>query len=421
VAQGDRESVVGSDPHGLLFDADDHDQDQFFDDRPRPGSQPQPDSDNADGGRHRSQQQTHNRRFALLLLVLLLIVAGVSWWAVPKLFGSDDSDYTGSGTGSVVVPVHQGDSLTTIGSTLVHAGVVKTVGAFTDAADANPAARNIQPGSYRLAMHIPAKTAVAQLLDPARRLRQADVTLPEGGTTFDLERRLVAAPCKSPPPGEVCGLGLAKADVDKALQDVGGLGLPTDFTTTSGAAKSLEGFLFPATYNFDNTGTVTDLLQQMVNTFDNRARAIDFAGAAKSLKLTPYEELTVASIAQSEAKFPEDFPKVAQVILNRIAGGMPLKIDATTRYGADLAGLDPSKVNYATYQTPYNTYLHSGLPPTPISNPGTAAMHGAAHPAKGNWLYYVNGDKAGHLYFTNSDAKFARAVARCRSHNWGCG
>jgi UPF0755 protein len=318
--------------------------------------------------------------------------------------------------------VHQGDSLTTIGDTLVNAQVVKSVGAFTDAAAANPAATNIQPGSYRLTMHVPAKTAVAQLLDAAHRVRGADVTLPEGGTTLDLAARLTAAPCKTPPPGQVCGLGLDKATVDKALHNVAGLGLPTNFKTdTNTAPTSLEGFLFPATYNFDRTGTVTDLLQQMVSTFIDRARATNFAAAAKSLHLTPYQELVVASVAQSEAKFPEDFPKVARVILNRIDAGIPLKIDATTRYGAQLAGIDPSGVPYDRYPTPYNTYLHKGLPPTPISNPGTSAMRGAAHPAKGNWLYYVNGDKAGHLYFTNSDAKFAKAVTRCRTHNWGCG
>jgi UPF0755 protein len=409
--------MVGSDPHGLLFDADADDREQFLDDRTRSDAQPQRD---ADSGRHRTQDQTHNRRFAVLLVVLVVIVAGVSWWAVPKLFGSDDSDYTGSGSGSVLVTVHQGDSLTTIGSTLVHAGVVKTVGAFTDAANANSAARNIQPGSYRLTKHIPAKTAVAQMLDPAHRLRQGQVTLPEGGTTFDLEQRLVAAPCKTPPAGGVCGLGLDKTQVDQALHNLGGLGLPTDFTS-GGSVKSLEGFLFPATYNFDNTGTVTDLLQEMVSEFENRARGTDFAAAAKGLRLTPYQELIVASIAQSEAKFPADFAKVARVILNRIDAGIPLKIDATTRYGALLAGLDPNKVGYNNYVTPYNTYLHDGLPPTPISNPGTAAMHGVAHPAKGKWLYYVNGDKAGHLYFTSSDAKFAKAVTRCRNHNWGCG
>jgi peptidoglycan lytic transglycosylase G len=420
VAQRDRESMIGSDPHGLLFGPDEPE--PVFDGRPHPGPQLDRGPDGDDGGRHRSQQRTHNRRFAVLLLVLVLIVAGVSAWAVPKLFGSDNSDYTGAGTGSVVVTVHQGDSLTTIGDTLVRANVVKSIGAFTDAADANSAATNIQPGSYRLTTRIPAKTAVAQLLDPAHRVREADITLPEGGTTLDLEERLVAAPCKNPPPGKVCGLGLDQAAVTKALHDVAGQGLPTNFMNDDNTAPtSLEGFLFPATYNFDRTGTVSDLLQQMVSTFIERARATNFAASAKPLHLSPYQELVVASIAQSEARFPDDFAKVARVILNRIAAHMPLKIDATTRYGAALAGLDPSKVDYAHYATPYNSYLHTGLPPTPISNPGTAAMRGAAHPAKGNWLYYVNGDKAGHLYFTNSDTKFAQAVQRCRTHNWGCG
>jgi UPF0755 protein len=345
----------------------------------------------------------------------------VSAWAVPKLFGADKSDYTGSGSGSVVVTVHQGDSLTTIGNTLVHAGVVKTVGAFTDAADANPAARNIQPGSYRLTMHVPAKTAVAQLLDPANRVRGSDLTLPEGATTLDLEQRLIAAPCKKPSAGQVCGLGLDQATVDKALSNVEALGLPLNFTDDGEQPTSLEGFLFPATYSVDSTATVTDLLQQMVTTFIDRARGTGFSAAAKKLNLSPYQELIIASIAQSEAKFPKDFAKVARVILNRIAAGTPLRIDATTRYGALLAGDNPDKIAYDTYPTPYNSYLHDGLPPTPISNPGTAAMRGAAHPAKGDWLYYVNGDKAGHLFFTNSDAKFGKAVERCRTHNWGCG
>jgi UPF0755 protein len=420
VVHRDRESMVGSDPHDLLFDPVDE-TDHPVDGRSRPDPQPQPEFDSDDHAGHRAQQRSHNLRFAILFVILVLIVAGVSWWAVPKLFGSDNSDYTGSGSGSVVVTVHQGDSLTTIGQTVVDAGVVKTVGAFTDAADANRAATNIQPGSYRLTMHVPARTAVAQLLDPAHRVKQADLTLPEGSTTLDLEQRLIAAPCKSPPPGQVCGLGLDQSAVDQALKNIKALGLPTDFTDNGQPPSSLEGFLFPATYNYDPTGTVTDLLQQMVSTFTDRARGTGFSAAAKKLNLSPYQELIIASVAQSEARFPKDFPKVARVILNRIDAGIPLRIDATTRYGARLNGDNPSKIRYDSYPTPYNTYLHKGLPPTPISNPGTPAMRGAAHPAKGNWLYYVNGDKAGHLFFTNSESRFAQAVTRCRNNNWGCG
>jgi UPF0755 protein len=99
----------------------------------------------------------------------------------------------------------------------------------------------------------------------------------------------------------------------------------------------------------------------------------------------------------------------------------PLQIDATSAYAAKLKGLDPTKVIYADVHGPYNTYQHNGLPPTPISNPGAEAMNGAAHPATGNWTYYVNGDKEGHLFFTNSEAAFTQAAATCKANNWGCG
>jgi peptidoglycan lytic transglycosylase G len=159
----------------------------------------------------------------------------------------------------------------------------------------------------------------------------------------------------------------------------------------------------------------------MISKFTDQARSTDFTVRAKALGVTPYQELIIASIAQSEAKFPADFAKVVRVIFNRLAAKKPLQIDATSVYGARLKGLDPAKVSHAGINSPYNTYQHAGLPPTPISNPGTEAMNGAAHPAGGNWTYYVNGDAAGHLFFTNSESAFIKAVARCRTNNWGCG
>jgi UPF0755 protein len=166
---------------------------------------------------------------------------------------------------------------------------------------------------------------------------------------------------------------------------------------------------------------VTDALQQMVAKFTDQARSTNFTAQAKALHITPYQELIIASIAQGEAKYAQDMPKVARVILNRLAAGRPLQIDATSAYAAKLKGLDPTKVIYAETKGPYNTYQHAGLPPTPIGNPGVSAMQGAAHPAAGNWLFYVNGDAAGHLFFTHSEAAFTRAVAKCRANHWGCG
>jgi len=84
------------------------------------------------------------------------------------------------------------------------------------------------------------------------------------------------------------------------------------------------------------------------------------------------------------------------------------------------SGISARSAVHAKVNSPYNLYTHKGLPPTPISNPGSAAMSAAIHPAPGNWIYYVNSDAAGHLYFTASDTDFAKAVARCRANHWGC-
>jgi UPF0755 protein len=159
----------------------------------------------------------------------------------------------------------------------------------------------------------------------------------------------------------------------------------------------------------------------MVTQFTDQARQSGFAAQAKALHITPYQELIIASIAQAEAKFPEDYGKVARVILNRIAANRPLQIDATSSYECKLAGTPSDKCIYASVAGRYNTYKHAGLPPTPIGNPGADAMDGAAHPAKGNWLFYVNDDAEGHLFFTASEAEFTKAVEKCRANHWGCG
>jgi UPF0755 protein len=209
-----------------------------------------------------------------------------------------------------------------------------------------------------------------------------------------------------------------KSAVDAALKHPGQLGLPLGYATSSSAPASAEGFLFPATYAVDPGASASDALQAMVARFAAEDRSLGFASAAKRIGLTPYRALIIASIAQAEAKYPADMPKVARVILNRLKAARPLQIDATSAYRAKLAGLDPTRVIYSEVSGPYNTYRHLGLPPTPIDNPGAPALNAAVHPAAGNWTFYVNQDAAGHLFFTNSDQAFAKAVARCRAHHW---
>jgi UPF0755 protein len=451
VRQRDRELITDSDPHGLLFgsaddqyggSADDQyggsaderygdaDSNLLFPDAP-PAHRPSPTGRSEPRISRREERaetslrsrRRRTRRLMVILAFLLVIVVGVAGWliALPLYRYFNPADYAGSGTGTVVVTVQADDGAKQIGGTLHDKQVVASVRAFTDAASKNSKSKSITPGSYKLHRHMSGGNAVRLLLDPAARI-DSDVVVTEGATSLDVERRLVAAPCSaSSSASTICGLGLDRTDVVKALENVAALGLPTDYRVAGKLPLTAEGFLFPATYPFDDSTSASEALQQMVAKFTDQVRVTDFTQQAKALKITPYQELIIASIAQAEAKFSADMPKVARVILNRIAASRNLQIDATSAYAAKLKGLDPANVIYADIAGPYNTYNHLGLPPTPIDNPGAEAMQGAAHPAAGNWMYYVNGDQAGNLFFTNSEAAFEKAKKKCHDAGWGCG
>jgi len=386
-----------------------------------PAGRPSPRPRRSD--RHaRSRQRGHRRVLWVFAGLFVVVVVLVSWLVVVPIYHHfTTSDYSGSGTGSVRVTVVANDAASDIAAELKAKGVVKSTGAFVHAADDNSDSRSIQPGTYVLRKHMSGVSALDLMLDPKSRVDD-DVVVTEGATTLDVGRRLSAQPCSSDSDASaVCGPGYPSASVTAAMADVSALGIPPAFEVKGKAPASVEGFLYPAKYFFPEDGKPVSALQQMITQFAEQVRGTDFTSQAKANGFTAYQQLVVASIAQSEAKYPADMAKVARVIMNRIAGDTPLKIDATSAYAAKLKGQDPTKVIYATIDSPYNTYTHDGLPPTPISNPGADALDAAAHPAKGNWLFYVNKDKAGHLFFTNSETAFVQAVAKCRANNWGCG
>jgi UPF0755 protein len=144
------------------------------------------------------------------------------------------------------------------------------------------------------------------------------------------------------------------------------------------------------------------------------------ASAQERFNLTPYEILIVASLIEEETKIDEERPMVARVIYNRLREGIPLGIDATSRYEAELAGRDRSELDFES-DSPYNTRRIAGLPPTPIAAPGRASIEAALNPAEGPWIYYVLEDEAGNHFFTDSDSEFLAAKARCRDAGLGCG
>ena len=177
-----------------------------------------------------------------------------------------------------------------------------------------------------------------------------------------------------------------------------------------GKARNLEGFLFPATYEFLPKTTTKQLVNKQLAAFTRNWRKVDLA-YAKSKNLTPYDVLIIASMVEKETLAPEERRLVAAVIYNRLKAGMPLGIDATIRYGLNVPGTESLRQSHLANPTPYNSRLHAGLPPTPIANPGLASMQAAAHPRRVDYLFFARRPDKVHHFFTADEDAFLRYLA----------
>jgi len=217
--------------------------------------------------------------------------------------------------------------------------------------------------------------------------------------------------------------GFRLTQIAQRVQDV--LGIPADrfLSLAEGGTYSLppylprgrsttEGFLFPKTYEFVKGETAaSDVIERLLRQFRDEVAGLPWGNAGR-LGLTPYRIVIVASMIEREARTPRDRPLIAAVIYNRLRRGMPLGVDATLQY------VDPNPANGLTgsdlrIDSPYNTRLHGGLPPTPIASPGLPSIEAALRPAHVDYLYYVLCGKDGHHEFTASYQEFVRLKARC--------
>ncbi|MGW6358728.1 endolytic transglycosylase MltG [Streptomyces sp. NPDC055092] len=189
-------------------------------------------------------------------------------------------------------------------------------------------------------------------------------------------------------------LGVPAGTTKKAVPKAG-LKLPGD------AGGNPEGYLFPATYPLDDKSTPAGLLSNMVNAATKKLNGSQVAAGADRDTVNPYQTLTIASIVEAEAATKEDMGKMARVIYNRLDKGMPLQMDSTIQYGLNRATLNTTAKGTmgTSVENPYNTYVRTGLPPTPIANPGAEAMKAAISPPQGDWLYFVT-VKPGDTRFT---------------------
>ncbi|MHB8682195.1 MAG: endolytic transglycosylase MltG [Acidimicrobiales bacterium] len=153
-------------------------------------------------------------------------------------------------------------------------------------------------------------------------------------------------------------------------------------------AANLDGLLGTGDYVLSPGERATTLLAQMVERFDAQAHAAGLDAGAAALGVTPYQAVTIASIVQKEGVYPQNLAKVSRVVYNRLVKGMRLQMDSTVLYSEHRDGGPVTSADLAL-DTPYNTYLHGGLPPTPICFPSAASLSAALHPAAGDWLYFV--------------------------------
>ncbi|MEU0739873.1 endolytic transglycosylase MltG [Streptomyces sp. NPDC006134] len=186
------------------------------------------------------------------------------------------------------------------------------------------------------------------------------------------------------------------------------LRLPND------AEGNPEGYLFPATYPLDEKATPEKLLTAMVDTADKKFNGAPIAAGAQRNAMNVYQAVTIASIVQAEAADEADMGKVARVIFNRLERGMPLQMDSTLNYALNRSTLRTT-VKDTRIDSPYNSYQRMGLPPTPIDNPGEAAMRAAISPAPGDWLYFVT-VKPGDTRFTADYREHQRNVEEFNRH-----
>lgn len=349
------------------------------------------------------RRSRRGRRALTVVLVLFLLLAVLAAGAV--IWVQRQIDPPG-GPGEVIsVEIPEGSTSDDIGALLAGEDIISSKLAWEWYLRINGGGP-FQAGRYELARN----SAIGDVIDvlDAGPLPPDELsfTVPEGLTVRETIARL-ADPER--------GLGFDEAAMQQLL-DSGQV--RSEFQPPD--QPSNEGILFPETYRVPAEADELAVLQRMVAELDATLRELDVASAQERFNLTPYEILIVASLIEEETKVDAERGRVAQVIYNRIRQGIPLGIDATSRYEAELEGRDRGEIDFES-DSPYNTRVSAGLPPTPIASPGRASIEAALNPEDGPWLYYVLQDEAGNHLFTDDYNEFLQAKERCAEAGLGCG
>jgi UPF0755 protein len=337
----------------------------------------------------RAERHSPERRRGLvvLLTVVILLVAlvatGVGFW-------SWATNAAGPKT-KLVVTIPQGSTGSDVASVLKRDGVIRSTWAFKLLARFRGFSGGFQAGTYtNLTTNMSVEDALNALKKGPLPNKTVQALFPEG-----LTQRQTATRAQDK-------LGIRQSEFIKAATR----GNWTLSPYLPKGTKTLEGYLFPKKYEFEAGSKAEAVIKRMLLQFKLEVRDLPWDTLKNYGLKRPYDVVIVASMIEREARFAEDRPKIARVIYNRLAKGMALQIDATVQFA--LGEWRPLTLHDLKFASPYNTYLHQGLPPTPIANPGLASIQAALAPGKGKWLYYVVIDGQGHHAFTASYDEFLK-------------
>ncbi len=399
-------------------------------------------AEHADAPRRHRRRESGSSLIAMTLVVVLFGALGVGgWWAynnvIKEFFIAEDFEGTGNGT-EVTIQIQEGWFLADIANHLHQEGVIASAKAFTNASeDDGDSGLSIQPGTYIMQEEMSAAAALDFLTDPANRMLNA-VTIPEGYRSMEVYAKLSEH------------TGVPVEDFEAAAEDPEALGVDPIWFEGFGdrQIKSVEGFLFPATYEFDEEMTAEQMLSAMIAKFNTTVEEIDFIERAAQIqdpdpdfdpaslpqqdfhpdtggefKVYPWMALQVASIVQSESGTPEDDAKIAQTMYNKVyvnpysheqTNCNCFESEAIWNYGRLLEGEEPitSGEDIAWHDVmrdadnPWapSAPQNAGYLPSAISNPGVAALEGAVNPEPGDWLFFVTAYDDGRALFAHEYA-----------------
>jgi uncharacterized YceG family protein len=311
------------------------------------------------------QRSKHSRIGRIVSLIALVLGAALIWFLV-ALF----QPFQGSPHGRITVTIPVRSTSSQIGKLLAQDGVISSSFFFELRATLDGQRGDMRAGTYHLQLGMTYSKVLSVLTTPPPAAKVTELTISEGQTRAAVDKLLRSQ--------HVRGSYLTATRSSKLLD-------PRRYGARR-RPSSLEGFLFPSTYQLIDPVQISALVADQLTTFHQRFATVDLRYARRR-HLTPYDVLIVASLIESETPTSHDRPLVSSVIYNRLADGMPLQLDSTTRYatGNLHRALTVSELDS---RSPYNTRVHTGLPPTPIDSPGMASIQAAAHPARTNYLYF---------------------------------